>query len=67
MLNLIHSWMATPGVQALVERVRREEGQGLTEYILVLSAVVLVVAAAVSFTGLGTALQGIVDDVIAAL
>ena len=43
----------------LHQLVREEEGQGITEYALILGLVVLGIWVAVSNTGLGTAITGV--------
>jgi Flp pilus assembly pilin Flp len=44
-----------------------EEGQTAVEYTLVLALVVAMAVAALSFTGLGSAITGAINDVVAKL
>jgi Flp pilus assembly pilin Flp len=53
-------------VADLFARLQREEGQGMVEYALVLG-VVVAIAAAAAFTGLGDQIAGKFSDVAAGL
>lgn len=57
---------ATPG-----GRVRSwhdaEEGQGITEYVLVLALLVFAIMSAVSFTGYGSSLAGVLGNALDAV
>jgi Flp pilus assembly pilin Flp len=48
---------------SLLARVRREQGQTFVEYALVLAVVVVAVLLAVTWGGLGTAIQGAITQV----
>jgi Flp pilus assembly pilin Flp len=48
---------------SLLARVRREQGQTFVEYALILAVVVVAVLLAVTWGGLGTAIQGAITQV----
>jgi Flp pilus assembly pilin Flp len=50
-------------LHALLARVRREQGQTFVEYALILAVVVVGVLLAVTWTGLGTAIQNAITAV----
>jgi Flp pilus assembly pilin Flp len=53
-------------LNALLARLRSEDGQTFVEYALVLAVIVVGVLLLATWTGLGTAIQGAIDAVIAA-
>jgi Flp pilus assembly pilin Flp len=52
---------------ALLARARREQGQTFVEYALILAVVVVGVLLAVTWTGLGTAIQNAITAVTNAI
>jgi Flp pilus assembly pilin Flp len=54
-------------LNALLARLRREQGQTFVEYALILAVVVVGVLLAVTWAGLGTAIQTAIDAVSAAV
>lgn len=52
---------------ALVARLRSEQGQTFVEYALILAVVVVGVLLAVTWGGLGTAIQAAIDKITAAI
>ena len=54
-------------LNALLARMRSEQGQTFVEYALILAVVVVGVLLAVTWAGLGTAIQTAIDAVSAAI
>jgi Flp pilus assembly pilin Flp len=54
-------------LNALLARLRSEQGQTFVEYALILAVVVVGVLLAVTWAGLGTAIQTAIDAVSAAI
>jgi Flp pilus assembly pilin Flp len=54
-------------LNALLARLRSEQGQTFVEYALILAVVVVGVLLAVTWAGLGTAIQTAIDAVSAAV
>ena len=54
-------------VDALLARIRAEEGQTFVEYALILAVVVVGVLLAVTWSGLGDAIQAAIDQVSGAI
>ena len=54
-------------LNALLARMRSEQGQTFVEYALILAVVVVGVLLAVTWAGLGTAIQTAIDAVSAAV
>ena len=52
---------------SLLARMRREQGQTFVEYALILAVVVVGVLLAVTWGGLGTAIQAAIDKVTTAI
>jgi Flp pilus assembly pilin Flp len=65
MLNSFHLWAAT--LVGRVEALRKQDGQTFVEYALILAVVVVGVLLAVTWGGLGTAIQAAIDSVSAAI
>jgi Flp pilus assembly pilin Flp len=54
-------------VDALLARIRAEEGQTFVEYALILAVVVVGVLVALTWSGLGDAIQSAIDTVSGAV
>jgi Flp pilus assembly pilin Flp len=58
-MDRFYAWLG-----ALVGRIESEKGQTFVEYALVLAVIVVAVLLATTWTGLGTAIDGAVTDVV---
>ena len=54
-------------IQALTERLKREEGQTIVEYGLVIGGISLALIALITVTGLGDVFTQLIDDIATAM